>query len=244
MNSRAIQFSSSILVPHTVNGPLCNYQTFAECSWMRPNLVLNEAKRSLHGPNHDLRQDKCNLKLSACWACGQLQEPDGWGARHHHPGHPGRLVILVILVILIILLIFFIIRWSTFRRTSLATGQLWSRFFQLSIVTIAKIATYLIFVAFPPQAKLWLNISLALPQCTIVAILSPLATFLTRVDHSSRLRLQRASWWRPGGRASRTGTTSRTSFKMPRWLIPKNISSNIQIQIFKIFLQNAEVTDP
>ena len=26
-------------------------------------------------------------------------------------------------------------------------------------------------------------------QCTIVAILSPLATFLTRVDHSSRLRL-------------------------------------------------------
>ena len=38
------------------------------------------------------------------------------------------LVILGILVILALLVIFFIIRWSTFRRTSLATGQLWSRF--------------------------------------------------------------------------------------------------------------------
>ena len=31
-------------------------------------------------------------------------------------------------LVIIILVIFFIIRWSTFRRTSLATGQLWSRF--------------------------------------------------------------------------------------------------------------------
>ena len=40
-----------------------------------------------------------------------------------------EVLVIIILVILVIMLIFFIIRWSTFRRTSLATGQLWSRFF-------------------------------------------------------------------------------------------------------------------
>ena len=37
--------------------------------------------------------------------------------------------VLVILVFVVILVIFFIIRWSTFRRTSPTTGQLWSRFY-------------------------------------------------------------------------------------------------------------------
>ena len=36
------------------------------------------------GPNHELRQDKCDLKRSAGWTCRKFQEPNGRGGHHDH----------------------------------------------------------------------------------------------------------------------------------------------------------------